>query len=300
MISPARSVLPVVLACLVFAGVPSRAQETTIRVDVRLVNVLTTIRDAQGHLVPTLEPGDFQILDEGRPQAIRVFERQSGIPLSIALLLDASLSTGKDLKFEQESANRFIRAILRPQDRISLFRFTHNVTQLAPFTNDAGRLERALRSIRPEGGTSLFDAVYLACDELRRREGRRVLILITDGGDTTSVTDFKGALRAAQEADAVIYSVIVVPIRSESGRDIGGEHALQLLADGTGGRFFTPDTPAELDPVFAAIGNELRTQYVLGFYAPAEEATGYRRLEVKINRPGFTVQARKGYYLRGH
>lgn len=288
-----------VLVCLLVAWLAVSAQEVSLHVTVRLINILATVRDTEGKLARALTAEDFEVLDEGRPQAIRMFSRESGVPLSIALLLDASLSTAKDLKFEQESALRFLRSNLRSQDRVSLFIFTHRVTQLVSFTADVGRLEKALRAIRPQGGTSLYDAVYLAADELARRDGRRVMVLITDGGDTTSVAKFQTALRTAQEADAVIYSVVVLPIRKESYRDVGGEHALHALAEGTGGRSFTPDTPAELDPVFAVIGDELRTQYVLSYYAPSDATLGqYRKLEVRVRNPGFTVQARKGYYLR--
>lgn len=280
--------------CLPLAGL----QTASVRVDVRLVNILATVRDASGQLVPALAAGDFEVREEGELQQLRVFSRESEAPLSIVLLLDASGSTAKDLKFEQESAIRFIRSILRPQDRMAFFAFTDRVVQMAPFTARAALLEQAVRAVRAYGGTSLYDAIYLAADALRNQAGRKVLILITDGGDTTSGTTFHTALRAAQQADAVIYSVVIVPIRSEAGRNIGGEHTLQLLSEGTGGRAFTPDSPEQLDPVFAAIGDELRTQYVLGYYAaPHLKAGAYRRLDVRTKNPAFTVQARKGYYL---
>ncbi len=284
---------------LVIAAVPAAAQEVpTIRVAVRMVNVVATVRAPNGGLARELTRDDFEVLDEGQPQPIRAFSRESELPLSIALLLDASLSTARDLKFELDAANRFIRAVLRPQDRISIFSFTQNVTQLCPFTNNVLRLERALHSIQPEGATSLFDAIYLASGELKRQEGRKVIILITDGGDTTSSTNFQGALRAAQDADAVIYSVVVVPIKIDAFRDIGGEHALLLLSDGTGGRAYTPEGASELDGVFRRIGEEFRTQYVLGYYLPANAEGDYRHVTVRVKDPGFTVQARKGYYLK--
>ena len=273
-------------------------QTASVKVTVRLVNILATVRDGGKGLVHGLTKEDFQVYEEGELQQIRVFSRETDLPLSIAMLMDASLSTAKDLKFEQASAIRFIRSILRPQDRIALFTLSHEVIQIAPFTGSAALLEKAVRAVRPHGGTSLFDAIYLAAAELRKQQGRKVMILITDGGDTTSVTSFHGALRAAQEADAVIYSVVIVPIRSESGRDIGGEHALESLSEGTGGGAFKPDSLAQLDPVFAAIGEELRAQYLLAYYAsPHLEAAAYRRLRVRTRNPAFTVQARKGYYL---
>lgn len=275
------------------------AQEQTIRVDVQLVSVLATVKDARGGVVANLTKDDFVILEEGKPQEIRVFDRQSGTPLAVALMVDSSLSTAKDLKFEQDSATRFLHSLVRPQDHVSIFSFSHDVTQISDFTSDLLRLERAIRSIHAEGGTSLYDAILLASDRLKRVEGRRMIILVTDGGDTTSVVDYHQALRAALEADVVIYSVIIVPIPGESGRNTGGEHALITLADGTGGRAFQPRAASDLDPVFRDIETELRTQYVLGFYPrPVKGAKSYRRLEVRALNPFFTVQARKGYYFR--
>jgi Ca-activated chloride channel family protein len=271
----------------------------SIKVEVRLVNILATVKDARGGLVPGLTRDDFVVLEDGRPQQIRVFDRQAGMPLTMALMVDASLSTAKDLKFEQESAVKFLRSLLRSQDRMSLFSFSHDVVQICEFTNDTARLEKAVRGIRPDGGTSLYDAVFLAAQQLKRREGRRVMILVTDGGDTTSTVDFHQALRQAQEADAVIYSVIIVPIPGDAGRNTGGEHSLINLSDGTGGRAFQPRAATDLDPVFRDIESELRTQYVLGFYPqPVRGAQPYRRLEVRTANPAFTVQARKGYYFR--
>jgi len=292
--------LSLALAILLISTVPACPQETTVRVTVRLVNVVASVRNTGGELTKGLGKDDFAILDEGQPQSIRVFTAESDVPLSIALLVDASLSTARELKFEQSSAVRFVRSILRTQDRISLFSFSDEVSQLVRFTNDASRIEKGLGAIQPHGATSLYDAIYLVSAELRREKGRKVIILITDGGDTTSSVNFHRALESAQDADAVIYSIVVQPIKNEAFHDIGGEHALYLLSEGTGGRSFTPEVTSQLDSVFAAIGDELRTQYVLAYYVPPNAgAEGYRHIEVRVKKPGFTVQARKGYYLRG-
>lgn len=275
------------------------SQEVAIKVEVRLVTILATVKDAHGALVPSLNKEDFVVTEEGRPQQIRVFDRQAGTPLSVVLMVDASLSTAKDLRFEQDSAARFLRSLLRTQDRMALYSFTHDVTQVCEFTSDVARLDKALHGIHADGGTSLYDAIFLASEQLKNHSGRHVIILITDGGDTTSTVDFHQALRKAQEADAVIYSVIIVPIPGEAGRNIGGEHALINLSDGTGGRAFQPHAAVDLDPVFKDLEAELRTQYVLGFYPqPAKNAKPYRSLEVRTTNPSFTVQARKGYYAR--
>jgi Ca-activated chloride channel family protein len=274
-------------------------QDTTIRVRVQLVSILATVRDRVGTLAPELNREDFIVLDEGQPQEIKIFDRQAGTPLAIALLVDSSGSTAKDLKFEQDSAAKFLHALVRKQDRVALYSFNQDVDEIRDFTNDPISLERGLKEIHPAGGTSLYDAIFLVSNELRRQQGRRVIILVTDGDDTTSRVNYHQALHAAQDADAAIYGVIVVPILGEVGRDIGGEHALITLSGDTGGRTYQPRVASELDPTFADLARELRTQYLLGFYAqPMRDAKDYRHLEVKCKNPGFTVQARKGYYFR--
>ena len=265
------------------------AQDQVIRMKVQLVNVLATVKNDRGALAGSLTKNDFVILDEGRPQEIRVFERETGVPLTVALLVDSSGSTAKDLKFEIDSASRFIKDILRPQDSICIFSFNHSVEQIGNFSNDASALDHSLRRIYSEGGTSLYDAIFLASEQLHSRQGRRVIVLVTDGDDTTSKVSYQQALHAAQDADAVI-GVIVVPILAPVGRNIGGEHALITLSGDTGGRAFQPRAATDLDPVFKSLSEELRSQYVLGFYAqaPAVRGTrGVRHLEVKSVIPGF-------------
>ena len=280
------------------------AQDQTFRMNVQLVSVLATVKNAKGGLVGSLTKDDFTILDEGEPQPIRVFDKQSGIPLVIALLIDSSGSTAKDLKFEKESGSRFIHNIVRPQDSLCIFSFNQTVEQYGGFTSDFTQLETSLKRITSEGGTSLYDAIFLASEQLRQHQGRRVIVLVTDGDDTTSIANYQQALHAAQDADAAIYGVIVVPIPGSVGRNIGGEHALITLAGDTGGRTFQPSAATALDPIFKDLAEELRTQYVLGFYAQplakgkTSAARGYRHVEVKTTAPGFTVQARKGYYFR--
>src|SRR3989442_11007770 len=187
-----------------------RAQDTTFRVDVNLVRVLATVKDNTGRLVGTLGKEDFTVFDNGAPQQIAVFERRTEQPLLVSLLIDNSGSTAKDLKYEVESVNRFVRALFaegNPKDALALYSFNYEVRKLAHFTRNHSTIEQSLRGIKGEAGTSLYDAIYLAGHELENRDGRKVIVVITDGGDTTSSTDFHGALKAAHMADAVIYSV---------------------------------------------------------------------------------------------
>lgn len=277
------------------------AQTPTFRADVRLVRLLVTVKDSAGALVGSLSQDDFEIRDSGVAQTISVFERTTSQPLSISLLIDTSGSTAKDLKYETEAAGRFLRAITRegnPQDSLSLYSFNHDVTQVANFTRDASRIERGLRSLSASAGTSLYDALLLSSERLESRDGRHVIIVISDGGDTTSTTDYHGALRALHRADAVLYPIVVIPITSDAGRNIGGENALIQLARSTGGRAFFPGV-SKLDDTFSEILRDLRTQYLLAYYPkalPAAPPRSFRTIEVKPKPPGLRAVSRGGYY----
>lgn len=276
-------------------------QETVIRVDVRLVRVLATVKNAAGELVGSLTKEEFEILDNGVPQQIAVFERHTEQPLSVALLVDTSGSTGKELKYELESVSRFLKALFgsgNPDDAVALYSFNWQVTKHNAFTHNQSPIERSMKTFRAEAGTALYDAIYLASADVERREGRRVMIVVTDGGDTTSVKGFHQALEAAQMADAVIYPVLIVPITNPAGRNTGGENALSTMAAATGGRVFAPTVGPALDAAFSEIIQDLRTQYLLGFYPKAVPPTANRfhRIQVQVRRPDLRVSARNGYY----
>lgn len=278
------------------------AQETTptFRADVRFVNVIATVKNQAGNLVGDLRMEDFEIRDNGVPQEVKYFGRQTDQPLSVALLVDTSGSTAKDLNYETTAAARFLRALLteaNPADRVALFSFNYDVEQ-GGFTRDAASLERQLKSLKGETGTSLYDAIFFASHALEERQGRKAIVIMTDGGDTTSSRDLKTALKAAQMADAVIYPIVVLPITNPAGRNVGGENALQFMAEGTGGRTFYPALNAQLDKAFADVVRELRTQYVLGFYPSGVPLSKdpFHRLEVRVKPPELRVSARNGYY----
>ena len=293
-------------ALAALAGLPAAAQPpseppVSFRVDVRLVRLLATVKAPSGELVGSLEKSDFEIRDNNVRQEIAVFERTTSQPLSVSLLVDTSASTGKELRYELDSAARFLRNLFasgNPEDTASLYRFSYDVALLSSFTRRLARLEGALRGLRPESGTSMYDAIYLAARDLEDRSGRHVIVVVTDGGDTTSAKNFHQALEAAQLADAVIYSILVMPITNDAGRNIGGENALTTLAVETGGRVFVPSPGAELDLAFSEIIRDLRTQYLLGFYPrdvpPSKER--FHRLYLRVRRPDLQVQSRSGYY----
>jgi len=287
---------------LVAAAAASLSAQPVIRVDVSLVRVTATARNRAGQLVGTLGKEDFEIYDNGVRQEIAVFERRTEQPLSVAVLIDVSGSTAKDIKYESDSAAKFLRALLRegnPEDRVALYSFDDSVSLVQNFTHNYATLETQLRKIHGSAGTSLYDAIWLASTEgLEAREGRKVIVVVSDGGETTSIKDSHQALAAAQMADAVLYAVVDVPITNDAGRNVGGENALTFMAQGTGGRTFLPATATELDRAFASIINDLRTSYLLGYYPHDVPLTKERfhKLELRTKIPGLQVSARNGYY----
>jgi Ca-activated chloride channel homolog len=257
-----------VLVLLLATTVASWAQEqsSTVKVDVKLVNVFATVTDEHGSPVANLKQENFLLKEDGRDQKISVFARESALPLSIVVAVDTSLSTRRDLPLELQSARRFAHAILRPVDALSLYSFSEVVSEVVPFTSDLKQIDRGVDRIRLGSATALYDALYLASQALDNRQGRKVMVVITDGGDTVSKTDYQQAVRAAQEAEAILYSIIVIPIEANAGRDTGGEHALIQLSNDTGGKYFYASSLSQLDDAFRQISDELRTQYLLAYY----------------------------------
>ena len=278
------------------------ADDNTFKVNVRLVNVFASVTDAHGSPVGDLTKDDFKVLEDGVPQAISVFDRESDLPLNIVLAVDTSESTRRDMKLETLSAKRFVRSIMRPIDHLSLFQITENVDQLTGFTADPRIIEQGIDRLRAGAGTAVYDTIFLAAESLIDRKGRKVLVLITDGGDTTSRTGYQDALRRAVQAEALIYSIIVVPVAADAGRNLGGEHALIQLSQDTGGKYYYAEGIASLDEAFRKISEELRTQYLIAYYPNRRvSASSFRRIQVEVAKkdPGgesLQVRHRAGYY----
>jgi Ca-activated chloride channel family protein len=266
--------------------------------------LLATVKNAKGDAIGTLSRDNFRILDNGVEQSISVFEKSTQQPLSVTVLLDVSLSTAKELRYEIDAITKFLQALIgggNPADQASLYSFNDEITQLSSFTRNLGRLRKQLALVKPDSGTSLYDAIWIASQAFEGREGRKVIISVTDGGDTTSAKKFRDALEAAHRADAIVYPILVVPIQNEAGRNTGGENALTLLAGGTGGRVFTPTIGKALEQAFADILSDLRTQYLLGYYPkgipPARDP--FHRVQVQLLGPAaadLRVSTRNGYY----
>jgi Ca-activated chloride channel homolog len=288
-----------VLACA--AAARAQHDDPTIAVDVKLVNVLVTVTDAHGSPVADLKKENFNLLEDDREQKIAVFDRESALPLSIVLQIDTSLSTRKDLPLELASARRFAHAILRPIDVLSLFEFSETVEEVTSFTSDLRIIDRAIDRVHLGAATAMYDALFLGAEALESRQGRKVMVVITDGGDTVSKTDYQEALRATQQAEAIVYSIIIVPIEASAGRDTGGEHALIQLSEDTGGKYFYASSVPEMNEAFRKISDELRTQYLLAYY-PSQRFSDseYRRIQVMVtgvpSGAGYTVRHRTGYY----
>ena len=275
----------------------------TFKVAVKLVNVFASVVDESGAPYAGLQKEDFRIFEDGVEQKLAVFDRESALPLSIVMAIDTSLSTRKDLPLEIASARRFTRDILRPVDAISLYEFSTYVSQAVPFTHSERSIELGLNHLRIGPATALYDAIYLGSEALERRQGRKVMVLISDGGDTMSKTSYPEALRAAQIAEAIIYSIIMVPIEADAGRDTGGEHALIQLSQDTGGKYYYATSVAQLDDAFRQIGDELRTQYLLGYYPTNRAGPEFRRIRIELTAQAkqsaqrqLLVRHRTGYY----
>jgi Ca-activated chloride channel family protein len=259
------------------------------------------VKNQAGDVIGSIGQDEFEVFDCAVKQNVVVFERQTALPLSVAVMVDASGSTLKDIHYETTSIGKFFKALLREgnvKDTAALYSFNYDVHLMHTFTRNLGQLMEQLGKIKPTAGTSLYDAVHLVGHELQGREGRHVMVIVSDGGDTTSFFKYHDALEAAQKADAVIYPIIVVPISNDAGRNIGGEHTLTQFASNTGGRVFYPSNFAELDKAFEEILLDLRTQYLLGYYPknlPADPPR-FRPVVVKVKRPDLRVSTRSGYY----
>lgn len=273
-------------------------QGKPIRVNVNLVTVLVSVLDEHNRPTPDLPREAFQLFDEGKEQEISVFEPETSQPLDLALMIDASSSAHKEIAFEREAAAHFIRQVVRPGDRLSVFSFDEEVRQQVGFSDNVAALQEAVRKIPDGAGTSIYDAVLLGSRALAHRgdDRRRVIVLVTDAGETTSRSDFDAARREAVSDNVLLYTIVIRPVKNENGRNTAGEHALETMTDTTGGAMFYPDTAPELTSIFDRIDRELRTQYRLAFYPnPRGAANTYRSIEVKVTTGNYQVRHRKTY-----
>jgi len=298
---------------------PAEEQPAPISVSVDVVNILASVRDKRNALIGNLDKTDFTILEDGKPQTIKYFTRETDLPLTIGLLVDVSRSQENLIGIERSAASQFFNKVLRKKDEAFLISFGEESELLQDYTSSPRLLEEGLNQLRVSSGVSglhpgpvptagdprgtvLYDAVYLAASEkLKSEVGRKVLVLITDGNDQGSRMTRNQAIEAAQKADAVIYSIDYLDPSAYGGPfgfgGGGGESELRRMSDETGGRVFKVDRKHSLDEVFQEIQEEMRSQYAIG-YTPLNDVKdgSYRRLDIKLASKDLKVQARKGYY----
>jgi Ca-activated chloride channel family protein len=272
----------------------------TIRKRVSEVDVLFIATDRHGKFVRNLNQGDFTILDDHKPpQSIVNFRRETDLPIELGLLVDTSGSVRGRFDFEQEAAVSFLQRTLRPNfDRAFVMGFSSHSQLTQDFTDNVKLLETGVRSLQDGGGTALYDAVYRACrDKLIKDKAdhpvRRAIVVVSDGEDNQSEYSRAQAIEMAQRAEVIIYAIST----DDSGLILRGDKALQQLADATGGRAFFPYKMKDIKNSFAAIEDELRSQYVVS-YRPADfDADGrYRSIEISALKKDLQVRARRGYY----
>lgn len=283
--------------------------QQTLHLDTRLVTIALNVTDDHGAPIPNLTASDFELAEDNLPQRIAFFDQPSTTPVDIVLAIDASESVAPYEHLERAAARDFINSLLRSQDRIALISFADSVHQLTVFTNNPRRIDSALGHIHHGHATALYDALTAASQRLADTPAapntRRVIVLITDGENTTHHGDYASALEAAQRAGATIYSLIIVPVAADAGRDTGGEHALIQLSTDTGGKYFDVQQQSDPAPAFAHISTDLRTQYAIGYYAPQPSGeplslSQLRHIHMQLHNPAlraqYTLRYRTAYY----
>jgi VWFA-related protein len=279
-------------------GVSAQDPQTTIRAEVALVDVVFAAMDRQGRPVHDLKMDDFQIFENKEPQKIEYFGvlgKASEVPLTIALLIDTSGSVKDKLGFEKATAAEFFKEILRPNKDLALIiQFDADVNLVQDFTQNQDALLNALDSLKAGNSTALYDAVFLAADEkLKQEVGRKVMVVITDGEDTSSKMRKEEAIQAAQKNDVLIYGI---GVRGEEfGTNFG---VLKKFAEETGGAFFSPHAKlSEIQSAFRAIGEEIQGQYSLAYISTNKKKDGsFRSIDLRCRVSGVRVRTRKGYY----
>jgi VWFA-related protein len=312
--------LRILIAAAISAGALA-AQDEPIKVDVNVVNVLASVHDKKGALINSLQKDDFQLLEDGQPQQIKYFTKESDLPLTIGMLVDVSGSQANLIDIERRAASEFFRAVLRKKDVAFLISFGADSELLQDITGSPRLLQEGLDRLRLNAGvgfgggpvptantprgTVLFDATSLASTSILQKEvGRKVIVLITDGGDQGSTFTIKRAIEDAQKSDAVIYSIYYVDPSAYMGRrggfsfgDAGCENCLKQMSEETGGRVFKVDRSHSLQDAFTQLQDEMRSQYAIGWTPASDRKDGsYHKLEIRVADKNYKVQARKGYY----
>jgi len=288
----------------------------TLKVSSEVVNVLAIVKDKKGRLIPDLNKDDFEVTEDNVPQENRYFSKQTDTPLTLGILVDTSPSQQRVLPLEQAQGKAFVRQVLRPKDMAFVLHFDLEVELLQDFTGDKNLLAKAIDQTVINGGgggvlpgtfpdqraccTYLYDAVYLASNDLLKNEvGRKVIIVLTDGEDEGSKLKLEDALEATQKSDVLIYSIDISDrmFYMNQGGFFSGDSVLRKLSDDTGGRVIHVDAKHDVSQAFQQIADELRTQYSLGYTPTSARHDGsFHKIHVKVRNQDFKIQARRGYY----
>ena len=299
----------VLLMIVISSGVTGRGlsqDQDTLKVSVDLVNVPFTVTDRHGRFVSGLTAKDFAVEEDGRRQEIRNFSRENELPLTLAMLIDTSPSVRPVFDEEKATANAFLESILRSKDLALVIGFDRSVTLVQDYTENIRLLRKAIDELETGGGTSVYDAVYLACkDKLSTEAGRKAIILISDGEDTTSKVKFNEALISAHQSDTVIYAISnsirggLFPYgrRGRGGFGGGDIGTLRKFSTETGGATFVVNNQNTFSKIFDQIAQELRSQYSLGYNSTNTARDGkFRQIKIIPRDSSYTVRARRGYY----
>jgi VWFA-related protein len=332
------------------------APVTTMSVDVKVVTLPVTVRDKKGKIVRDLTKDDFDLEEDGKPQTIRYFSQETNLPLTVGLLVDTSMSERDNMDRERSASRSFLdQMITRPADRAFVIHFDREVELLQDLTSDHAKLEKAVGLIatqpaventqssdqgsgqsktRRGAGTLLYDAIFLACDEVaKKQKGRKAIVVLTDGEDRGSQETLNSAIESAQKAETVVYTIYIgghedhdygnnpgmgrrggmgggypgggypgggypggsrYPRQQENHPD--GKKILQQIAQQTGGRYFEAKKKESVDDDYAQIAEELRTQFMLGYTPPKDQSTGYHSIHLTAKKKDLVVQTREGYY----
>ena len=276
-------------------GVTASAQQPTFRSGTQVVSLFTTVLDAESHLVPDLVQADFEVLDNDKPQPLVVF-RSENLPITAIVMLDTSGSMTLTIDLLKAAAEQFLIRLL-PDDKAAVGAFNDKIELNAGFSNNRDKLISQVKDLDFGNGTRLFDAINESLEALRDIEGRRVILVFTDGDDTSSRIGRGAVLDRARADEVMVYAI---GLQSEYMDSPGHmvrtkpDSSLKKLADETGGGYFELKKTADLGPTFSRVAQELHSQYVLGFEAKQLDGKVHK-LAVKMKQPGMTARARKSY-----
>jgi VWFA-related protein len=274
--------------------------DEVVRVTSNLVAVPASVVDGDGRVLSELKLQDFELRVDGIKKPLSDLFR-SDSPVTLAMLFDNSSSLTQSRELEKQAAMRFFRRVMRSQDQAAIYNVYNEVILAQPLTHDVHSLVRTIESFgKPEGATSLFDAIAQAADYLRGFAGRKVILVVSDGADTTSQLDFETTLRRAQVADCQIYVVQTGQTNNANLRDLLAERRMEEFATQTGGAVYVPHSNSDLDRAFEQISADLAQQYLLSYYPNDDPQDGrFRAISLTVpSHPNARIRTRKGYYPR--